>query len=141
MSGCLTTLIFMFSELLAEQNRLVEQKAAEEQQKQVHSDDDEESDSDSEVDTIQLKRRRDNDSDMEIDETKEEEVKKPTWKAIGEEEPTSSKYASDAKSVRGYRRRKHVSSFHIVCLICERLSGRRHRSVRNRLPKCFGRRT
>jgi len=40
---------------------------------------------------------------MELD-SDEEKDKKPMWKTIGDDEPTSSKRASDSKSVRSYRK-------------------------------------
>jgi hypothetical protein len=96
---------------MAEHQRLAEQQAKElrEQQPQEYSDDEDESDVESDIKTAQLKLHRSNDSDMEVDELEEEDVKKPMWKTIGEAEPTSSKRASDTRSVRSYRRRKYVS--------------------------------
>ncbi|KAI6190497.1 U4/U6.U5 tri-snRNP-associated protein 1 [Aphelenchoides bicaudatus] len=94
-----------YSEIIAEHQRLNEKQAKERQnqQPQTHSDDEDESDMESDIKTAQLKRGQDSDSDMEIE---QEDVKKPTWKTIGQEEPTSSKRASDTKSVRSYRKRK-----------------------------------
>lgn len=127
-----------YSDLLAEHKRIAEQQAREQQQKEKkqYSDDDEDlSDAETEIKTHNLKRRR-GDSDMELDDLADEsEDAKPVWKTIGDDEPTSSKRATDSKSVRSYRksgRSKQVSPlFFNQTLLISSYLGRRRGSLWN----------
>lgn len=107
-----------YSELLAEHRRIAEQQMQEQTNKEQrkHSDDDEDlSDVETEIKTNKLKRRRSKDSDMEVD--SDEEDKKPVWKAIGDDEPTSSKHDSKRnyrKNTRSSRNVSQLDFFHLL---------------------------